>query len=131
MIRNKVFNIFSLSHSSDIDIAKSQVPKNISVLASEINLLTDEVDLYGKKKAKVSLKVLERLQSQQNGKYIVVTGYENLIILFCLCLSVSVCILFCLFPSLPASLSVLLPNSKHLFFLFLHPSLHANIHSYT
>ncbi|BFZ07308.1 hypothetical protein BsWGS_10347 [Bradybaena similaris] len=59
---------------SDIDIAKSQVPKNISVLASEINLLTDEVDLYGKKKAKVSLKVLERLQSQQNGKYIVVTG---------------------------------------------------------
>lgn len=101
MIRNKVFNIFSLSHSSDIDIAKSQVPKNISVLASEINLLTDEVDLYGKKKAKVSLKVLERLQSQRNGKYIVVTGYENLIILFCLCL--------CLYFVFSVSLSAWIP----------------------
>jgi len=59
---------------SDIDIAKSQVPKDISVLAKEIRLTNEEVDLYGKKKAKVSLKVLDRLKSQENGKYVVVTG---------------------------------------------------------
>ncbi|GFO48692.1 C-1-tetrahydrofolate synthase, cytoplasmic [Plakobranchus ocellatus] len=59
---------------SDIDIAKSQIPKDISMLASEINLLKDEVDLYGKKKAKVSLKVLDRLRAQKDGRYVVVTG---------------------------------------------------------
>lgn len=59
---------------SDLDIAQSQVPKNIELLAEEIGLLKDEVDYYGKKKAKVSLKVIERLQHQKNGKYVVVTG---------------------------------------------------------
>ncbi|XP_025105266.1 C-1-tetrahydrofolate synthase, cytoplasmic-like isoform X2 [Pomacea canaliculata] len=59
---------------SDLDIAQSQVPKDIDVLAREINLLSEEVDLYGKKKAKVSLKVLDRLAGQKDGKYIVVTG---------------------------------------------------------
>ena len=34
-----------------------QVPKDIARLAEEIKLTSDEVDLYGKKKAKVSLKV--------------------------------------------------------------------------
>lgn len=60
--------------TSDLDIAQSQVPKDIDVLAREINLLSEEVDLYGKKKAKVSLKVLDRLAGQKDGKYIVVTG---------------------------------------------------------
>ncbi|KAH3846726.1 hypothetical protein DPMN_089028, partial [Dreissena polymorpha] len=59
---------------SDIEIAQSQTPKMISELAEEINLLQEEVDLYGKLKAKVSLKVLDRLQSQPDGKYVVVTG---------------------------------------------------------
>ncbi|XP_005095912.1 C-1-tetrahydrofolate synthase, cytoplasmic [Aplysia californica] len=59
---------------SDIDIAKAQVPKDISVLAQEVRLTNEEVDLYGKKKAKVSLKVLDRLKAQENGKYVVVTG---------------------------------------------------------
>ena len=59
---------------SDIKIASSQTPKDIWDLAAEVGLLPQEVDLYGKKKAKVSLKVLERLQDRQNGKYVVVTG---------------------------------------------------------
>lgn len=66
--------ILSIFIHSDIDIAKAQIPKDISVLASEINLTKDEVDLYGKKKAKVSLDVLKRLGGQKDGKYIVVTG---------------------------------------------------------
>ena len=32
------------------------------------------MDLYGKKKAKVSLSVLDRLQGRKNGKYVVVAG---------------------------------------------------------
>ena len=59
---------------SDIEIALSQMPKDISLLASEVGLIPSEVDLYGKKKAKVSLSVLERFQDVQNGKYVVVTG---------------------------------------------------------
>ncbi|XP_052768500.1 C-1-tetrahydrofolate synthase, cytoplasmic-like isoform X2 [Mya arenaria] len=59
---------------SDIDIAQAQTPKMISLLAGELNLLPEEVDLFGKLKAKVSLKVLERLGTQPDGKYVVVTG---------------------------------------------------------
>lgn len=59
---------------SDIEIACSQTPKDIDFLAKEIGLLSSEVDMYGKKKAKVSLDVLKRLNSQKNGKYVVVAG---------------------------------------------------------
>ena len=59
---------------SDIQIASAQTPKDMTELAAEIGLLPEEVDLYGKKKAKVSLKVLDRLSHRTNGKYVVVTG---------------------------------------------------------
>ena len=55
-------------------MARAQVPKDISLLASEVGLLPSEVDLYGKKKAKVALSVLNRLQSRKDGSYIVVAG---------------------------------------------------------
>jgi methylenetetrahydrofolate dehydrogenase (NADP+)/methenyltetrahydrofolate cyclohydrolase/formyltetrahydrofolate synthetase len=59
---------------SDIEVARAQTPKDIDLLASEIGLLPSETDLYGKKKAKVSLSTLDRLKSRNNGKYIVVAG---------------------------------------------------------
>ncbi|XP_053696503.1 C-1-tetrahydrofolate synthase, cytoplasmic [Sabethes cyaneus] len=59
---------------SDIEIARSQTPKDIAVLASEIGLIPSEVSLYGDKKAKISLKTLDRLKNEQNGKYVVVAG---------------------------------------------------------
>jgi len=59
---------------SDIEVARAQTPKDIDILASEIGLLPSETDLYGKKKAKVSLSTLDRLKSRNNGKYIVVAG---------------------------------------------------------
>uniref|UniRef100_H2Z0I3 C-1-tetrahydrofolate synthase, cytoplasmic n=1 Tax=Ciona savignyi TaxID=51511 RepID=H2Z0I3_CIOSA len=59
---------------SDIEIAKKQKPKDIDVLAEEIGLLPEEVNLYGKKKAKVSLDVLNRLKNVDDSKYVVVTG---------------------------------------------------------
>ena len=59
---------------SDIEVARAQIPKDIATLASEIGLLPAELDLYGKKKAKVSLNVLDRIGARQNGRYVVVTG---------------------------------------------------------
>ncbi|XP_031770034.2 C-1-tetrahydrofolate synthase, cytoplasmic isoform X3 [Galleria mellonella] len=59
---------------SDIVIARSQSPKDISELAQEIGLYPKEVSQYGRTKAKISLSVLDRLKDQRSGKYIVVAG---------------------------------------------------------
>uniref|UniRef100_A0A4W6DHN4 formate--tetrahydrofolate ligase n=1 Tax=Lates calcarifer TaxID=8187 RepID=A0A4W6DHN4_LATCA len=59
---------------SDIVISRSCVPKPIDRLAREVGLLSDEVELYGKTKAKVQLSIVKRLQAQPDGKYVVVTG---------------------------------------------------------
>lgn len=58
----------------DIFISQNQKPKNIKQLSEEINITDDEIDLYGKYKAKVSLNILDRLEGQKNGKYVLVTG---------------------------------------------------------
>ncbi|KAE8289768.1 C-1-tetrahydrofolate synthase, cytoplasmic [Larimichthys crocea] len=59
---------------SDIVISRSCVPKSIDHLAREVGLLSDEVELYGKTKAKVQLSIMKRMQAQPDGKYVVVTG---------------------------------------------------------
>ncbi|KAK1232203.1 tetrahydrofolate synthase [Marasmius sp. AFHP31] len=59
---------------SDIEIAMAQTPKPITELAHEIGLSPDELDSYGKYKAKVDLSVLERLSHRKDGKYIVISG---------------------------------------------------------
>ncbi len=62
------------SHFSDIQISRKQKPKKVSVLASEIGVLQDELELYGNFKAKLSLNIVKRLKDVENGKYIVVAG---------------------------------------------------------
>nr|XP_045014410.1 monofunctional C1-tetrahydrofolate synthase, mitochondrial [Jaculus jaculus] len=59
---------------SDIEISRGQTPKAVDVLAKEIGLLADEIEIYGKSKAKVCLSLLQRLQDQKNGKYVLVAG---------------------------------------------------------
>ncbi|XP_076017774.1 C-1-tetrahydrofolate synthase, cytoplasmic-like [Genypterus blacodes] len=59
---------------SDITISRSCIPKHIDCLAKEVGLLPDEVELYGKTKAKVQLDIIKRLRAQPDGKYVVVTG---------------------------------------------------------
>lgn len=59
---------------SDIDIARSQTPKNIAVLAEEIGVLPGELNMYGSCKAKIKLSILDRLASRKEGSYVVVTG---------------------------------------------------------
>ncbi|XP_064454296.1 monofunctional C1-tetrahydrofolate synthase, mitochondrial isoform X2 [Mirounga angustirostris] len=59
---------------SDLEISKAQTPKAVDVLAKEIGLLADEIEIYGKSKAKVRLSLLERLKDQADGKYVLVAG---------------------------------------------------------
>ena len=43
-------------------------------LAAEVGLSASEVDPYGSTKAKVNIKVLQRLASKPSGKYVIVCG---------------------------------------------------------
>jgi len=59
---------------SDIEIAQEAELKPISLLAEEVGLLPEELELHGNYKAKVRLEVLERLKDVPDGKYIDVTA---------------------------------------------------------
>jgi methylenetetrahydrofolate dehydrogenase (NADP+)/methenyltetrahydrofolate cyclohydrolase/formyltetrahydrofolate synthetase len=59
---------------SDIEIAMEQTPKPILQLGQELGLLPDELESYGKYKAKIGLSVLERLAHRKDGKYVVISG---------------------------------------------------------
>jgi formyltetrahydrofolate synthetase len=59
---------------SDIEIAQAATPLPIDQIASEAGILPEELDLYGKSKAKVHLSIRDRLKASPNGKYIVVTA---------------------------------------------------------
>ena len=59
---------------SDIDIAQEAVLKPISVIAEEVGLLPEELEMHGEFKAKVRLSVLERLKDVPDGRYIEVTA---------------------------------------------------------
>jgi methylenetetrahydrofolate dehydrogenase (NADP+)/methenyltetrahydrofolate cyclohydrolase/formyltetrahydrofolate synthetase len=64
---------------SDIEIAMAQKPKPVAELATEIGILPNELESYGKYKAKVDLGILDRLAHRKDGKYIIVSGYASLL----------------------------------------------------
>ncbi|MDX9992028.1 MAG: formate--tetrahydrofolate ligase [Anaerolineales bacterium] len=59
---------------SDIDIAQESDIKPISLIAEEVGILPEELELYGPYKAKIKLEILERLKDVPDGKYIDVTA---------------------------------------------------------
>jgi formyltetrahydrofolate synthetase len=59
---------------SDIKVAQAATLRPIREVAEEIGLTEDDLDLYGKYKAKVHLDVLERFKDRPNAKYIDVTA---------------------------------------------------------
>ena len=59
---------------SDIEIAQAAVLKPIKEVADFVGLSEDDLDLYGKFKAKVHLDVLEKFKDRPQGKYIDVTA---------------------------------------------------------
>ncbi|WP_069649807.1 formate--tetrahydrofolate ligase [Caloranaerobacter ferrireducens] len=59
---------------SDIEIAQNAKMQPITEVAKKCDILEDELELYGKYKAKVSLDVLKRLENEPDGKLILVTA---------------------------------------------------------
>ncbi len=59
---------------SDLEIAQAATLKPIIEIAESVGLSQDDLDLYGKYKAKVHLDVLSRLANVPDGKYIDVTA---------------------------------------------------------
>ena len=59
---------------TDLEIAQAAKLRPIQEIANDIGLKEDELELYGKHKAKIILEVQDRLHTQPNGKYIDVTA---------------------------------------------------------
>ena len=59
---------------TDVEIAQAAQMKPISQVAAELGLGEDDLELYGKYKAKVSLAVWDRLKDRPNGKLILVSA---------------------------------------------------------
>ncbi len=59
---------------SDIEIAQSATLKPITEIAASVGLSEDDLELYGKYKAKVHLDVRDKLADRPNAKYIDVTA---------------------------------------------------------
>ncbi|MBZ5214907.1 formate--tetrahydrofolate ligase [Bacillus paralicheniformis] len=62
------------SHLSDIEIAQSTELKPIAEIARKLNINDDEIECFGCTKAKISLKIFERLKEKNDGQVILVTS---------------------------------------------------------
>ncbi|MBR2216328.1 MAG: formate--tetrahydrofolate ligase [Selenomonadaceae bacterium] len=59
---------------SDVEIAQEATLKPIGQIAAELGVDEDELELYGKYKAKLSPQIWERIKEKENGKLILVTA---------------------------------------------------------
>lgn len=59
---------------TDIEIAQSANMKPICEIAKDLGISADELELYGKYKAKLSDELCDRLEGEKNGKLILVTA---------------------------------------------------------
>ena len=59
---------------TDIEIARNTELKKIEELANEIGIEDEEIELYGKYKAKINQKAIDRLKNEKNGKLVLVTA---------------------------------------------------------
>lgn len=59
---------------SDVEIAQNAKMKSIDKIAKKIGLSDDDIEMYGKYKAKISLDALKRAESNEDGKLVLVTA---------------------------------------------------------
>ena len=59
---------------TDIQIAQAAKKENIVEIAKKLGLTENDIEQYGKFKAKVNLDVLEKRKDRPNGKLILVTA---------------------------------------------------------
>lgn len=62
------------SVKSDIEIAQESTMKPITEIAESIGLKEDDLELYGKYKAKISYEALRNIETNESGKIILVTS---------------------------------------------------------
>ncbi len=62
------------SYKSDIEIAQESTMKPILEIAESIGLSEDDLELYGKYKAKISYEALAKIETNESGKIILVTS---------------------------------------------------------
>ena len=70
---HKLTNVLAVV-PKDIEIAQAASPIPIDRIAAEAGILPEELEMYGKNKAKVQLSIRDRLRDVPNGRYIVVTA---------------------------------------------------------
>ena len=66
--------MFMAGFPSDIEIAQAADLRPITEIAEKAGILPDELELYGKYKAKISDETIKRLKDRPNGKLILVTA---------------------------------------------------------
>ena len=59
---------------TDVEIAQSAKMKPIVEVAQKVGLDEDDLELYGKYKAKISLEAIKKLDQNEDGKLILVTA---------------------------------------------------------
>ena len=59
---------------SDIEIAQASPMKAITDIAAKAGISSDDIEQYGKYKAKITFEALDKLQKNENGKLILVTA---------------------------------------------------------
>ena len=59
---------------TDIEIAEKVELEKISRIAEKLNIDEDDIECYGKYKAKISNEVYKKLENKENGKLILVTA---------------------------------------------------------
>lgn len=59
---------------SDVEIAQAALLQPITAIAEKLGLSDDELELYGKYKAKIALAAWDSLKNRPNGKLILVTA---------------------------------------------------------
>lgn len=67
-------NLVMTKVKSDIEIAQESKMKPIVEIAEKIGLVEDDLELYGKYKAKISNEALSKLKTKESGKIILVTS---------------------------------------------------------
>ena len=63
-----------MSYKSDIEIAQASTPINIVEVAKKLGISEDDLEVYGRYKAKISPTVFKKLKDKPDGKLILVTA---------------------------------------------------------
>ena len=59
---------------TDIEIANSITPKPIVEIAKQLGVDEEDLELYGKYKAKISLETIAKVNDKEDGKLVLVTA---------------------------------------------------------